>query len=227
MFCHVSAAECHVLSWSFRHGRPPTLSWPAPKPSCPDLFRASPATAPAASGDGRNKSGHDEGGSGRCHRMSWFVMVPPFRSSRCPAQRDPVSRVSRAGAPARQRAFAPARFARRIARARRRASGRCHEVSCSVMVPPCRPPCRPGGGTLFRAYRAGAPARQRAFAPARFARRIARASRRTHLSRAFHSGFSKPAPPAARRRGSGSGCRLSRSYIGIFSLMSSSIGNKK
>ena len=35
------------------------------------------------------------------------------------------------------------------------------------------PPARPPGGTLFRAYRAPAPARRRALAPARFARLIA------------------------------------------------------
>ena len=118
-------------------------------------------------------------------------------------------------------------------------------MSCFVMVSPFRPyPFRSSrraaalnaaniadGGVGAAAWAAGPCfariARGRAFAPARFARLIARASRRTHLSHAFHSGFSKPVPPAARRRGSGSGCRLSGSYIGIFTLMSSSIRNKK
>ena len=57
-------------------------------------------------------------------RMAFLHRVP-FRSVRPAAgpvgQRDPVSRVSRARLRARQRAFAPARFARRLARASRRA----------------------------------------------------------------------------------------------------------
>ena len=96
-----------------------------------------------------------------------------------------------------------------------------HRVSFpSVLLSP--PPAPRQGGTLFRAYRARLPARVAAGAVRAPDCPRARqgTGRRAHVSRAFHSGFSKPVPPAARRRGSGSGCRLSGSYIGIGLLRS-------
>ena len=67
---------------------------------------------------------------------------------------------------------------------------------------------RPGcGGTLIRAYRVCARARAGGrFAPARFARLIARARRRAHLSRQLPGGLFAPAAPT--RDEAASGCRF-------------------
>ena len=68
----------------------------------------------------------------------------------------------------------------------------------SSFVPFSPPPARRQGGTLFRAYRARLCACRRALAPARFARLIARARRRAHLSRAFLQAFFAPARTGRR-----------------------------
>ena len=68
--------------------------------------------------------------------------------------------------------------------------------------------------------------RGRAFAPARFARLIARAWRRTHLSHRFLQRFWKWRRLPRGAPESGSGRRLSGAYISIIFLMSSSMGNE-
>ena len=75
-------------------------------------------------------------------------------------------------------------------------------------------PCPTGSGGPFaaRVSRAGPRACRRAFAPARFARLIARAARGerwAHVSRRSLRGFQKSRHPAARRRRRGSGSRPS------------------
>ena len=111
----------------------------------------------------------------------------------------------------------------------------CHELSCSPcrrrssavpflhiflplalrrapVCPRCRRPGRPqAAGPLLRAYPACAPVPARAcLAPARFAHLIARARRRTHVSRSFRRGFFRPQPllPCAEKQKGGPGSRL-------------------
>ena len=151
--------------------------------------------------------------------------TPPFVTfaASCAAGRDPLSRAFACG---RRRVFAPARFARLIARARgrgpgrrkgSRAAGTFPEVSCDVMfamLSPmlCRsvrlaagpaaptPPfvtfaasCAAGRDPLPRAFACG---RGRVFAPARFARLIARARPSAGRTSPVHSPgcFFEPAP---------------------------------
>ena len=188
-----------------------------------------------------------------CHVLSWSAAPPvplppavslmpflrhvPFHSVPVvgsTARRDPVSRVSRE----RGRAFAPARFARLIARAGRRVGTvswnvmfchdpvRCAGSACPVEVSfaPVRHAVPPSRFVPLRSAlpAADAPAgrdpvsrvshaRQRAFAPARFARLIARpcprarAGRRAHVSRPLRWDFFAPAPA---RREAASGYRI-------------------
>ena len=139
----------------------------------------------------------------RCFAVPFVHIVPPPRSfllrSVCPAagwRRDPLSRVFACG---RGRVFAPARFARLIARARQPPGAplpagvaECHVLSWSPcllrcfaipflhIVPPprlvlLRSVCPAAGWRRDPLSRVFACGRGRVFAPARFARLIARA----------------------------------------------------
>ena len=101
MFCHGALRKCHVLSWSLLSVRLRSVL-PVAARNAANIADGGVGAAAAP-----NAANIADGGVGAATGSS--------------GKQDPVSRVSRARPRARQRAFAPARFARLIARASRRA----------------------------------------------------------------------------------------------------------
>ena len=155
------------------------------------------------------------------YRFLHWVLLPsrrrqpaPYGGTRCSAYR------ARALAPAPARVYAPARFAHSIARARRRASCsvmRCHvrhafadapPSRCCIPFPPLGSPSVPpppgsgaAAGPVARVSRLRVRARPRArYAPARFARPIAREAADARLPSVSRGLFFAPA-----RNGKGGG----------------------
>ena len=118
-----------------------------------------------------------------CHEMSCFVMVPYVHGS-YPAVGPGMKLSFRSG-------FRALRPVLSVGVSRMGLSSRSRFV-------PSVPPSRSCGGSLFRAYRVCAAGPS---APARFARLIARARRRTHPSRPFPPGYATPDAALLRRKG--------------------------
>ena len=157
MFCRDALRKCHVLSWSAAKGFP-AEPYDVPALRCapagmtlgefvaPDCDPGPLAARVGISLIGPSYPFCSNRRAERGEHYEWRRLRRPLRTRRTlrmaaltpppandgvdaaagsPAWRDPVSRVPRPPAPARQRALAPARFARLIARASRRTHFAC------------------------------------------------------------------------------------------------------
>ncbi len=212
MMCHEALRKCHVLSWSPLSVRLRSVL-PAAASNAANIADGGVGAAAGSSGKRDPVSRVSRAGAGGCRRRRGFAHLIARARPSAHFARHALSLSKRASGP-RGPLQGRVMFCHEALR-------KCHVLSWSLLSVRLRSVLPVAarnaaniadGGVgaatgssgkqdpVSRVSRARPRARQRAFAPARFARLIARASRRAHVSRRFLRAFFAPAPARSRRR---------------------------